>query len=472
VPSLTPTSLPPTSTPTPTPSVLGAFELVTQPSSQDASKTDVYIRNSNTGEESLFITLEDVYTRHYHNSEYHNGNLYIIRRIGYEEGSSDEEWSDELWRYDSQGKGTCIYSTKGLDFRVAPDESHIAVRDSPSESEEARLAFLSSQGNLVQGFTVDQLGDLDFPDPPHISALKWSDDGGALWGALQMGPRPQAFWRVMVGSWQVDTYDVLQLPIQSEYDLNANIGKLAYSDYPAMYDVQSAEEFEESKQPVTLFVYDFDGQSTQEIATSVAKPFNPTWLDDSSIECDSPDEEGRIVYTVSSIVETGQDQFTDPFTYCAAVGTIDVLDERYTDPEVPEEIVEALREELEMADDAPTEWVAAGTCWRCMDGKVWACFVGANLPCYKADTSRAPSPEMKGFCEENPTSDFIPAHITGRETIYQWRCTDGAPEIVKELFKPDAQGFLSDYWYELSPPAGTRTGGSVRGRHTALGFRR
>jgi len=55
------------------------------------------------------------------------------------------------------------------------------------------------------------------------------------------------------------------------------------------------------------------------------------------------------------------------------------------------------------------------------------------------------------FCNANPTSDFIPANVTGRETIYEWRCTDGAPEIVKELFKPDAQGFLSDFWYEISP---------------------
>ncbi len=237
--------------------------------------------------------------------------------------------------------------------------------------------------------------------------------------------------------------------------------KSSYSDYPAMFDAQSAEEFEESQQPVTLSVYDFDGQSTQEIATSVAKPFNPIWLDDSSIECNDPGGEGRIVYAISSIAETGQDQFADPFTYCAAVGTIDAPDEQYTGPEVPEEIVEALREELEMPDDAPTDWVAGGTSWRCMDGKVWACFVGANLPCYKADTSQTPSPEMEDFCGENPTSDFVPAAVTGHGMVYEWRCTDGKPEIVKQVFETDAQGFVSDFWYELSsPPEAPPTGGS------------
>ncbi len=233
-PSPTPTSLPPASTPTPPPSEQDYFEVVTQPSSQDASKTDVYIRNSSTGEESLFITLEDVYTNHYHNSEYHNGNLYVIRRIGYEEGSSDEEWSDELWRYDRQGQGTRLHSAKGLDFRAAPDEGYIAVITYFSdESGEDRLDFLSSQGDLVQEFAVDQLGSADFPDFPDTLGCdleKWSDDSRTFWGTLGWGPASLVFYRVMVDSWQVDTYDVSQLSVHpAEYDLNANIGKLAYT---------------------------------------------------------------------------------------------------------------------------------------------------------------------------------------------------------------------------------------------------
>ena len=148
----------------------------------------------------------------------------------------------------------------------------------------------------------------------------------------------------------------------------------------------------------------------------------------------------------------GRDGFTDPFAYCAAVGTIDAPDARYAGPEVPEVVIEGLREALETPDDAPSEWFTAGTVWRCMDGAVWACFVGANLPCSaKADTSRTPPPEMVDFCRENPTAEVIPAYVTGRETVYEWHCTDGAPEIVRQLVEPDAQGFISNIWYEISP---------------------
>ena len=147
-----------------------------------------------------------------------------------------------------------------------------------------------------------------------------------------------------------------------------------------------------------------------------------------------------------------QAQFTDPFDYCAAVGAIDAPDARYTGPDTPEVIVNDLRKVLGTPDDAPMEWFVEGTFWRCMDGKVWACFVGANLPCTeKADTSRTPTPDMADFCKANTNSDFIPASVTGRATVYEWRCTNDAPEIVKQLVEPDAQGFQSNIWYEIGP---------------------
>ncbi len=146
---------------------------------------------------------------------------------------------------------------------------------------------------------------------------------------------------------------------------------------------------------------------------------------------------------------TGQ---TDPFAYCKAVGTVDAPDAGYDGPAVPEAVVKGVMKALDTPDDTPMDPFTAGTSWRCMDGQVWACFVGANLPCSaKADTSRTPSDEMVDYCKENPTSDFIPAVVTGRETVYDWGCADGAPEAGKQTFTPDAQGFLSEIWYQISP---------------------
>jgi hypothetical protein len=143
--------------------------------------------------------------------------------------------------------------------------------------------------------------------------------------------------------------------------------------------------------------------------------------------------------------------YTDPFAYCAAVGTIDAPGAAYAGPPVPQSVAEGLQKALD-APDTPLSVLENGSSWRCMNGDVYACFVGANLPCdAKANTDRTPTQEEIDFCQQNPTSDFIPAVVTGRETVFEWRCRDGAPEIVKQVFQPDAQGFLSEIWYKISP---------------------
>jgi hypothetical protein len=155
--------------------------------------------------------------------------------------------------------------------------------------------------------------------------------------------------------------------------------------------------------------------------------------------------------TPTSNRDVEQIRHTDPFAYCAAVGTVDTPDERYTGPQLPEGIVEGLIQQGIVSADAPPEFVENAV-WRCMDGKVWVCHFGANLPCLeKADTGRVPTGAMEEFCQANPTSDFIPAAVTGRATVYEWACKDGQPEVIKTLFTPDERGYLSDFWYELKP---------------------
>lgn len=144
--------------------------------------------------------------------------------------------------------------------------------------------------------------------------------------------------------------------------------------------------------------------------------------------------------------------YTDPFAYCSAVGTADQPGADYTGDKVPESIATALRTALN-APDTPLDMLKKGSSWRCMDGKVYGCFVGANLPCgEKADTGKTPTQAMNDFCAQNTNSDFIPASETGRATVYEWRCTSGKPEVVKQLVQPDKQGFLSNVWYALAKP--------------------
>jgi hypothetical protein len=144
--------------------------------------------------------------------------------------------------------------------------------------------------------------------------------------------------------------------------------------------------------------------------------------------------------------------FQDPFAYCAAVGMIDAPDARYTGERIPAVIVQAMIQKDMVSADAPPE-IQQGADWRCMGGHVWACSVGANIPCQdKADTSKEPNEGMISFCAEDPSADFIPAVAAGRTTIYDWGCKDGKPTILSTVLTVDPQGYPAEYWYELAAP--------------------
>lgn len=155
--------------------------------------------------------------------------------------------------------------------------------------------------------------------------------------------------------------------------------------------------------------------------------------------------------SLAACTQATQSSFDDPFAYCTAVGTIDTPDERYTGEKIPDSIIQGMIQQGIITADAPKEF-QQNAVWRCMDNSVWVCHFGANLPCQeKADTSQTPTAAMEEYCKTNPSAEVIPAAVTGRATVYEWSCKDGIPEAGKQIFQSDAQGFLADFWYKLTP---------------------
>jgi len=151
-----------------------------------------------------------------------------------------------------------------------------------------------------------------------------------------------------------------------------------------------------------------------------------------------------------NIVE-GQSAYNDPFAYCAAIGTIDTPDSQYNGVKITNSIIQSMIRQGIVSADAPMEF-QQNMVWRCMNHKVWVCQFGANIPCMeKADISQTPTSGMLDYCSTNPTADNIPAYVTGRATVYEWRCKNGKPEMAKQLFTIDPQGYPTVYWYELTP---------------------
>jgi hypothetical protein len=41
--------------------------------------------------------------------------------------------------------------------------------------------------------------------------------------------------------------------------------------------------------------------------------------------------------------------------------------------------------------------------------------------------------------------------VTGHDTVYEWRCNNDQPEIVRQFGEADERGFVSNIWYEIAP---------------------
>ena len=146
--------------------------------------------------------------------------------------------------------------------------------------------------------------------------------------------------------------------------------------------------------------------------------------------------------------------YDDAFAYCASAGTVgevapfgEIKDRRYTGPPVPEAVISFFIEKFQLGDYWRSDSFYT---WRCFEGKVWACWWGANLPCGQADIRTEPSPGMVESCREHPDQPLSAAD-TGHSTIYAWECRDGVAVIERQVFQVDARGFVADFWYEISP---------------------
>lgn len=253
------------------------------------SLLDVYRLNTDTSEEIKLLTLNDAYLNHYHHQESINNSLYIVRRI-IDDNSSESDWIDELWRYDSSGEGNKLFSAQGLDFRVSPNEEHIAIVSNNT------LFFINYDGEVLNGIEIKNLQISN--DESWIGPNGWSTDSKYFWGNISMTVLNYSLYKVDVQTWEINKYDVSDLSYHNEYDFNPNTELFIYSDYPALLDIDDYNMFIDNKTVVNLHIYDFSTNAEKIIASSITKEFNPKWIDNKTVEFNNPNNDERIIYSL------------------------------------------------------------------------------------------------------------------------------------------------------------------------------
>ncbi len=111
---------------------------------------------------------------------------------------------------------------------------------------------------------------------------------------------------------------------------------------------------------------------------------------------------------------------------------------------VPTDLIAAVAKTFQIDDGAVREAAYV----RCAGAKLMGCYIGANLDCFKAQTSRA-LPGATAWCRDHPGSQNIPMAATGHDTIYEWSCRGRRAVAGKAMVTVDPQGFIAENWKEI-----------------------
>lgn len=166
---------------------------------------------------------------------------------------------------------------------------------------------------------------------------------------------------------------------------------------------------------------------------------------------------------------TAAAEYESPFAYCGQAGSVDQPGPPYVGPDHPTEVFLVLADLTGLPSDAPERTTTPEFEWRCMDGFVYACTYGPNLPCGRADLSSRPTAEMIAFCARHYDGTPIPGSLVGHQTIYGWLCRGDTPATTHQKYQVDSRGFVASFWHWIPEPEPPLSAAGTAGTAGAAG---
>jgi hypothetical protein len=170
----------------------------------------------------------------------------------------------------------------------------IAVIDwSQGDDVPTQLQFIGPSGELLQVVVPED----ELPDKgvrSEVDLESWSPDGSIFWGTHSLTWVPQHLFTILIETWEINTYDVSALPIQTDYSFNPMTNQLVYSDSPAFINMGGFTRFSIEQTPVNLYLVDLQSGDQDQLAVSIARRFAPEWISDFEIAYNDPVGRGRI----------------------------------------------------------------------------------------------------------------------------------------------------------------------------------
>ena len=204
-----------------------------------------------------------------------------------------DEYKEEVIKFDSEGNKILIYEGKNVEISASPDGEYFIIIENPyfldRNSESIRkLKILDRNDKVVFDEEIDSKMDTD------LEPYGWN--GNEFWAVFRyVAGRPE----ILILN--ADTHEFEAKENKADYrdlDINMKNGWICYSDFPLFFDIDSYNEFKDSKKDVRLYLYNIFTDEKIHIATSISKGFSPEWVDEYTFEYDDPNSDQRLRYTL------------------------------------------------------------------------------------------------------------------------------------------------------------------------------
>ncbi len=200
--------------------------------------------------------------------DYRGHTLVAVQRIQDANGEHDE-----LWAYTTAG-GKRLMQGRDILFALSPQARFVAAANAHAlqliDVRTGTLERTLASSDLPQSLVSRK--ENFFGKPTTLVPQAWSDDGSALWFSADIG-RPYAFAKLTVGTGNIDTYALDKDFTATDTALNANTGKMAFSDAKAS----------NNNQKVTLSILDLMTNDMKTVMTATGGALHPQWLNDDTL---------------------------------------------------------------------------------------------------------------------------------------------------------------------------------------------
>ncbi|MDF2884012.1 MAG: hypothetical protein K0R54_4578 [Clostridiaceae bacterium] len=206
-----------------------------------------------------------------------------------------DEYKEEVVKFDSEGNKIIIYEGKNVEISASPNGEYFIIIENPYFSDRnlesiRTLKILDKNDKVVFDKVIDSKMDTD------LEPYGWNDN--EFW----------AVFRYAAGIPEIlilnaDTHEFKVKENKADYnelDINMKNGWIFYSDFPLFYDIDTYNDFKQSKRDVRLYLYNIFTDEKILIATSISKEFLPEWIDEYTFEYFDPNSIQRLRYTLKS----------------------------------------------------------------------------------------------------------------------------------------------------------------------------